>query len=401
MAVEPIEVVYYYSHKAKVTARYIDKLTGEELAPEEEQNGHAGDEYTTDTKTFEGYRLEEVPENANGTMTKEDIVVTYYYIKNSGKVTVKYVDINTDKEIAERDEITGYVGENYETSAKDIEDYSLVQYKYPENANGKLTEGEQEVIYYYESPAKVTVTYYDIDTKEDLSNPVKIDGYKGKEYETEEKEFDYYELVEVEGDKKGTMNGNLEVKYKYRKKAFNLSVDKIIASISINGKVTAINSELGKAEVQRAELAKAKIQVIYTIKVTNNGELAGSATIQENIPEGMTMQATNNPGWTIGATTASIDTGNIEPGKSKEFTVVMDWKNGEDTVGTKLNTVEIVNATNEAGFEETMLEDNKSGASMIVSVATGETSYVAITATALIILIGAGTVIYKKTRKED
>ena len=79
----------------------------------------------------------------------------------------------------------------------------------------------------------------------------------------------------------------------------------------------------------------------------------------------------------------------------------MDWKNGEDTVGTKLNTVEIVNATNEAEFEETMLEDNKSGASMIVAVATGETSYVAITATALIILIGAGAIIYKKTRKED
>ena len=112
------------------------------------------------------------------------------------------------------------------------------------------------------------------------------------------------------------------------------------------------------------------------------------------------METEDNKAWTIGNTQATLETEEIQPGESKEYKVVMNWQNGEDTVGTKLNTVEIITTSNEADFEETLLEDNKSAASIIVAIGTGETNYILITAGIMIILVAASTIIYKKYKKD-
>ena len=410
MTIDPIEVIYYYKYRTKVTARYIDRITGDDLTPEEVQEGHEKDEYTTERKNFDGYVLIEVPENADGEMTKDEIIVTYYYKHISGGVIVNHIDINTGKQLTEEVKIEGYEGEPYETSEKEFPGYILVEDRYPENATGTLKVEEQEVIYYYESPAKVIVNYYDEETKEKLAEEVTINGYATEEYETEEKKFDYYVLTEVPENKSGVMTlkitelddgtykvDNTEyVNYYYRKMTFNLKIDKIIDRILIDGKETVINSELGKAEVQRANLAKSKVQVIYTIKVTNDGELAGSASIMENIPDGMKMLTENNKEWKISNSVATVETEEIKPGESKEYKVTLDWQNGEQTLGTMLNTADIVATRNSAGFEELNLNDNKSGATVIVAIGTGDSTYIAIAGAVMLVLIAAGVVIYKK-----
>ena len=53
MKVEPVEVIYYYIYRSKVTSEYIDKNTGNKLTEDVIQNGHEGDKYTTERKTFE------------------------------------------------------------------------------------------------------------------------------------------------------------------------------------------------------------------------------------------------------------------------------------------------------------------------------------------------------------
>ena len=79
-------------------------------------------------------------------------------ININGNVIVKYVDIDTGEEIAERVEITGKVGEEYTTSRKQIESYDYV--KSTPNTEGLITEGTQEVIYYYQkTKAQVIVKY--------------------------------------------------------------------------------------------------------------------------------------------------------------------------------------------------------------------------------------------------
>ena len=413
MTKEQIEVIYYYNYKTKVTAKYIDRLTGEELTKEEIQEGHEADDYTTERKIFDGYVLIEVPENADGKMTKDEIVVTYYYKRISGGVIVKHIDIHTEKQLADDVKIEGYEGEPYETKEKEFPGYILVEEKYPENAKGELKVEEQKVIYYYEAPAKVIVNYYDADTKEKIADEVTIEGYNEYAYETEEKTIDNYLLEKTPTNKMGIMtitvteledgtyevNNTIEVDYYYRKKTFNLKIDKTIKKIIIDGNETNIKSEIGKAEIYRKALSTAKVQVLYTIKVTNDSELEGNATIQENIPNGMKMIEANNKDWTIENRTATLKTDKIAPGESKEYEVIMDWENGESSLGSITNNAKILETSNDAGFSENNVKDNEDSAIVIIAIGTGAEDNLAIIGELLAIIIVVGVLIYKKSQK--
>ena len=220
MKVEPVEVVYYYIYRSKVTAEYIDKNTGEKLTDDVTQNGHEGDNYTTDRKTFDDYKLVEVPANADGSMTKEDIKVTYYYVHTSGGVIVNHIDIKTGKQLLDETKEEGYEGDPYETHEENIPEYDLVKEKYPENATGKMTIEPTRVTYYYIKKTEVNVKYVDKETGEEIDEPTNIPGHEGDEYKTEPKDVPGYDLVEEPENKDGTMTANpTEVIYYYKRPA--------------------------------------------------------------------------------------------------------------------------------------------------------------------------------------
>ena len=95
------------------------------------------------------YVLVKTTENTEGNMAAETIEVVYYYQKVEAQVIVKHLDEKTGEEIADKDFLGGYVGEEYETSSKEIEGYELVEKKIPANKEGQFTEETIEVIYYY------------------------------------------------------------------------------------------------------------------------------------------------------------------------------------------------------------------------------------------------------------
>ena len=472
----PIEVVYYYSYRTNVTAQYIDKITGEKLTTDEVQDGHVGDPYTTEAKEFDGYELVAVPDNKSGDMTREPIVVIYYYVHNSAGVVENHYDIITGEKLTQETRYEGHEGDEYKTEPKNFEGYDLVEEKYPENsegimtreeirvdyyyikktevivkhvdkvtgeelvptetipghegdpyttdpkdilgyvlieepenADGEMTKDTIEVIYYYARPAEVIVNHIDKDTNEKLADEEIIEGFDGDEYKTEEKEFEYYNLVEKPENAEGVMkvevvdnvvNNKIYVTYYYTKKPFNLKVDKTVLSVVQNGQERAINSDLGKAEIYRKNVDKDGLQVIYSIKVTNDGEIAGKATLLENIPSGLIMNPSYNPDWSVSGSTATLETEVIQPGKTKEYRVALDWANGGNNVGNKENTVEIIETNNDAGFEETNLDDNKDNAVLVIAISTGTTTYVAI-AVGMLIILAAITVsiIYKKKKQ--
>ena len=476
MTREPIEVIYYYSYRTKVTAQYIDKITGEKLTTDEVQNGHVGDPYTTETKEFDGYELVAVPDNKSGDMTREPIVVIYYYVHDSAGVVENHYDIITGEKLTQETRYEGHEGDEYKTTPKDFEGYDLVEERYPSNAEGTMTKeeirvdyyyikktevrvkhvdkatGEElvptetipghegdpyttdpkdipgyvlieepenadgemtkdiiEVIYYYARPAEVIVNHIDKDTNEKLADEEIIEGFDGDEYKTEEKEFEYYNLVEKPENAEGVMkvevvdnvvNNKIYVTYYYTKKPFNLKVDKIVLSVVQNGQEKSINSDLGKAEIYRKDVDSAGLQVIYSIKVTNDGEIAGKATLLENIPSGLIMNPSYNPNWSVSGSTATLETEVIQPGETKEYRVALDWANGGNNVGNKENTVEIINTSNEAGFEETNLDDNKDNAVLVIAISTGTTTYMAIAGGMLIVLAGIAICINYKKRKQ-
>ena len=220
MKVEPVEVIYYYIYRSQVTAEYIDKNTGNKLTDDVVQKGHEGDNYTTDKKSFDDYKLVEVPANADGSMTKEDITVTYYYVHTSGGVIVNHIDIKTGKQLLDETKEEGYEGDSYETHEENIPEYDLVKEKYPENATGKMTIEPTRVTYYYIKKTEVNVKYIDKETGEEIDEPTNIPGHEGDDYKTEPKDVPGYDLIEDPENKDGTMTADpIDVIYYYKRPA--------------------------------------------------------------------------------------------------------------------------------------------------------------------------------------
>ena len=224
---ELIEVKYYYIRKASVKIQYIEKATGKKLADDVVIEGHQNDVYTSETKEIKGYALIGVPENANGNMSvtknengtyNTETVVTYYYVKQSAGVEEKHIDIKTNNVLASEIH-KGNVGDNYNISEREFDGYKLVEEKLPANAKGKMTQEKIVVEYYYVKETKVRVEYIDKLTNEKILTE-EITGFEGDVYETEEKKFDGYDLVEVPSNGKGNMSAKeIVVKYYYQRKA--------------------------------------------------------------------------------------------------------------------------------------------------------------------------------------
>ena len=204
--------------------------------------------------------------------------------------------------------------------------------------------------------------------------------------------------VSVVGDK---VDNKTYVNYYYKQMKFSLKLDKELSGVSVNGQTTGLNGNFGKVEIHRKEIGSAKVQIQYRIKVENTGELAGKATILEKIPAGTTMNKADNPRWNISSSTATLETEEIKAGETKEYTVILDWVNGDNNLGTKTNTIEVIKTENEAGFEAADIDVSGGVADIIISVGTGETTYIIFAGIGLLGLTVAGIVIMKKTKKED
>lgn len=76
-------------------------------------------------------------------------VINLYYTKKNGRVIVKYIDKDTNKEIVESETITGNVDDTYVAKIKEIDGYEYVSKK--GNTTGKITDEDTNVIYYYKA----------------------------------------------------------------------------------------------------------------------------------------------------------------------------------------------------------------------------------------------------------
>ena len=68
----------YKLKPATVSVNYLD-VDGKQIINSEIIYGRVFDEYNTVPKEIDGYELVEIPENASGKMTEEDISVDYIY----------------------------------------------------------------------------------------------------------------------------------------------------------------------------------------------------------------------------------------------------------------------------------------------------------------------------------
>ena len=109
-----------------VLVHFVDE-NGNTIAQDETLSGKIGEQYKSEAKTFTGYILKEVPENATGTFTDQPQEVTYVYTKElvqGADVIVHYVD-EEGVALAQDEKLTGNVGEQYTSEAKTITGYIL------------------------------------------------------------------------------------------------------------------------------------------------------------------------------------------------------------------------------------------------------------------------------------
>ena len=298
-----IEVKYYYIPKVKLIVKYVDILTGEELKEEVDGElidstvnkiGEVDEPYVAEAKEFNKYlkvsnksyyklfllthpealeeenvttleeylekkninpKAEYVPDNKEGNLRimlnddgtySDEIVVTYYYGPER-EVLVKYYDKVTGEEISEETVKIGPDGESYDVSDenKEIEGYTLVEE--PTNPEGVYEETNEPRKFYYAKNTKVRVRYVDKETNTviDSSENYNIEGYEGKAYSAEKKNFENYNFVEDSGNTEGTMRRDeIQVIYYYAKANVNPNPDTVNTGNTTNMTNTTPNTNI-------------------------------------------------------------------------------------------------------------------------------------------------------------
>ncbi len=208
---------------------------------------------------------------------------------------------------------------------------------------------------------------------------------------------------------------------KIRLRYFDLALRKWVteAIITENGK-TQVTKTGHKAEdnpegIVKVDLKKSKLKDVtvkfrYSIRVTNQGEIAGYAKeVTDYIPQGLKFNPADNKGWTLTesnvAKTEALANTLLNPGESAEVTIVLTWVNSESNMGVKTNTAEISKDYNEYGAKDIDStpgnkvpgEDDIDDAPVMLSVKTGSIiiAYIGL-AVVFFAIIGSGVYTIKR-----
>ena len=389
---------------AKVVVKYLDTATGEEVVgtPEKLVEGYVGDSYNEPAINIPGYILADdttehpLPTNASGPMTEADIEVVYWYTKqftittSAGEGGSSIIEGNVDKEVVTRGnnntlKITMTPDDGYEIDKILINDVEL---DYENDSNIVIGDGYVEipanyftnvqeniyvVVEFARIPARVKVEYLDGETNESLfvdedgNEYETIEGYVNKEYTTTPKDIPYYEVIEerLPRNANGRMSKDeITVTYYYRKSKFNMKVEKEILNVVVNNETVESNNKKNvETIVKYNDISSVSIKAVYKIKVTNTEEVAGTAVLDEQIPEGFEIDLTESEGnWQLVDGKYTLTTDEILPGESKEYIIILKWIVSDTNQGTKTNIALITDTTNGANYEETTTDDNESSA---------------------------------------
>ncbi len=223
MTVDKITVIYEYRKLSDVTVKYVDLNNNTEISDFTSKTYKEGDNYTTESKSIDGYRLVITPSNANGVLGNSKITVIYGYKKISEGVDVRYIDQVTNEEIIETEHFDGLEKDSYSTTQKEIPGYELVVT--PSNSLGEMTVEKITVTYEYRKLSNVIIKYIDENTNAEIveqTNGI----YKEKDtYTTLPKNIEGYVVTREPDNKNGTiMREDIIVTYYYKKVSEGLVV---------------------------------------------------------------------------------------------------------------------------------------------------------------------------------
>ena len=164
-----------------------------------------------------------------------------------------------------------------------------------------------------------------------------------------------------------------------------------------------------KQEINRKKMNETTVKFEYTIRVINEGQIAGYAKeISDYIPEGLKFVKEDNPAWNEQdgkVTTRILENILLQPGQSADIKIILTWINDSNNMGTKINTAEISEDDNDYDAPDIDStpnnkipnEDDIDDAPVALSTSTGEGKvvYFGLGSLVLAILIGGIFIIRK------
>lgn len=164
-----------------------------------------------------------------------------------------------------------------------------------------------------------------------------------------------------------------------------------------------------KVEINRKKINKTSVKFVYSIKVTNEGDIAGYAKeVTDYVPQGLKFVAEDNTDWVDEGnnviSTKALQNTLLQPGESAVVQVTLTWINGSNNLGIKTNVAEISMDDNDKDAPDIdSTPDNKADgeddiddAKVVLSISTGEARiYYSLTFMILAVL-GTGIVLIKK-----
>ena len=164
-----------------------------------------------------------------------------------------------------------------------------------------------------------------------------------------------------------------------------------------------------KVEINRKKLNSTTVKFKYSIRVTNEGDIAGYAKeITDYVPEGLKFVAKDNPNWKDEGnnviSTKALENKLLQPGESADVEVILTWINGKDNLGTKINIAEISEDYNDKGAHDIDStpdnkvegEDDIDDAPVLLSITTGQTRIYFTLGFIVLITIAGGIILIKK-----
>ena len=107
-----------------------------------------------------------------------------------------------------------------------------------------------------------------------------------------------------------------------------------------------------KVEINKKRLEDTVVKFRYSIRVKNEGEIAGYATeLSDYIPNGLKFNQADNPNWTTidgKITTDALKETLLNPGDTATVDLLLTWDNDENNMGVMTNVAEISQDKNDS-----------------------------------------------------
>ena len=278
------------------------------------------------------------------------------------------------------------------------------------NANGEykfegLKSGEYVVVYVYDSnmyePTLYQMTGINSDKNSDaIVGTVKINGQEVKVAMTDT-------VILGQADVKNLDLGLIQTK------RFNLKLKKTVGTVIVQNKQGTksykFDTDLAKIEIPSKYMVGTNLTIEYKIKITNEGNVSGKVLkIVDNLPKDLEFNSEINNEWykdTDGKIyTTEFENDTIEPGETKEITLVLTKVLKEEVGEITNNTAKIVETYNTSGLTNSNQDEKGlSKADLIVTIKTGVVTYITISLVTILMIaiLGVGVYLIKKKVLEE